>query len=73
VLNRKRTARLMRQESLRGHRPRRRRSLTKADEGAPPIPDLVGRQFDLELLDTVWCGDMTYIRTAWIPSIVATG
>lgn len=63
VLNRKRTARLMRQERLRGHRPRRRRSLTKADEQAPTIPDLVGRTFQPSLLDTVWCGDMTYIRT----------
>lgn len=63
VLNRKRTARLMRQERLQGHRPRRRRSLTKADEDAPAIPDLVGRHFQPELLDTVWCGDMTYIRT----------
>ena len=35
VLNHKRTARLMRQEHLRGHRPHRRRSLTEADEQAP--------------------------------------
>jgi putative transposase len=63
VLNRKRTARLMRQERLQGHRPHRRRSLTKPDEDAPPIPDLVGRRFQPERLDTVWCGDMTYIRT----------
>jgi putative transposase len=63
VINRKRTARLMRQERLQGHRPRRRRSLTKADEGAAPIPDLVGRHFQPELLDTVWAGDITSIRT----------
>ena len=63
VINPKRTARLMRQEGLRGHRPRRRRSLTKPDEQAPPIPDLVGRAFQPELLDTVWCGDITYVRT----------
>jgi putative transposase len=64
VLNRKRTARLMREEGLQGHRPRRRRSLTKPDEGAAPIPDLVGRAFQPELLDTVWAGDITYIRTS---------
>ncbi len=63
MVNRKRTARLMRQEGLRGHRPRRRRSLTKPDEQAPSIPDLVGRAFEPELFDTVWCGDMTYVRT----------
>ena len=63
VLNHKRTARLMRQEGLQGHRPRRRRSLTKADEDAPAIPDLVGRAFQPGLLDTIWAGDITYIRT----------
>ena len=63
VLNRKRTARLMRQERLKGHRPHRRRSLTEADEQAPAISDLVGRKFNPEQLDTVWCGDMIYIRT----------
>jgi putative transposase len=56
VLNHKRTARLMRDNGLVGHRPRRRRSLTKADEGAPAIPDLVGRAFQPELLDTMWWG-----------------
>lgn len=63
VVNRKRTARLMRQEGLQGHRPRRRRSLTKPDEAAPTIADLVGRAFQPALLDTVWAGDITYIPT----------
>jgi putative transposase len=63
TVNRKRTARLMRENRIKGHRPHRRRSLTKADEQAPAIPDLVGRQFQPELLDTVWAGDITYIRT----------
>jgi putative transposase len=63
VVNRKRTARLMRQQGLQGHRPRRRRSLTKPDRDAPPIADLVGRQFQPSLLDTVWCGDITYVPT----------
>jgi transposase InsO family protein len=37
-----------------------------ADQGGragPEIPDLVGRQFNPELLDIVWCGDITYVRT----------
>jgi putative transposase len=63
VVNRKRTARLMRQEGLQGHRPRRRRSLTEPDQDAPPIADLVGRQFQPQLLDSVWCGDITYVPT----------
>jgi putative transposase len=63
VINRKRTARLMRENQIRGHRPHRRRSLTRPDQDAAPIPDLVGRQFQPQLLDTVWAGDITYIRT----------
>lgn len=63
TVNRKRTARLMRQQGLVGHRPRRRRSLTRPDRDAPPIADLVGRQFQPALLDTIWCGDITYIPT----------
>lgn len=63
VVNHKRVARLMREHGVVGHRPRRRRSLTKADDGAPPIPDLVGRRFDVAELDTVWCGDITYVPT----------
>ena len=63
VVNHKRVERLMRVNGIVGHRPRRRRSLTKPDEGAAPIPDLVQRRFDVDELDTVWCGDITYIRT----------
>jgi putative transposase len=63
LLNHKRTAWLMRDNGFAGHRLRRHRSLTKADEGAPAIPDLVGRAFQPQLLETVWCGDITYIRT----------
>ena len=63
TVNRKRTARLMRQQGLEGHRPRRRRSLTKPDQQAPPIADLVGRAFQPQLLDTVWAGDITYVPT----------
>jgi putative transposase len=51
----------MREEGLQGHRPRRRRSLTKPDQDAPPIADLVGRAFQPSLLDTVWAGDITYV------------
>lgn len=63
TVNHKRVERLMRQEDLQGHRPRRRRSLTKADEAAPPLPDLLGRAFQPELPDVAWCGDITYIPT----------
>jgi putative transposase len=63
TVNRKRVARLMRDQGLHGHRPRRRRSLTKPDQAAPPIPDLVGRLFDPDQPDHTWCSDITYIPT----------
>lgn len=42
-VNHKRVERLMREHGIVGHRPKRRRSLTKQDNTAAPIPDLVGR------------------------------
>jgi transposase InsO family protein len=62
-VNHKRVERLMREHGLQGHRPRRRRSLTEADTQAPPLPDLVGRDFDPDGLDVLWVGDITYIPT----------
>ncbi len=63
IVNHKRTAKVMREHQIVGWRPRKRRSLTKADEGAPPLPDLVKRQFNPATLDHTWVGDMTYIPT----------
>jgi putative transposase len=63
AINHKRVQRLMRRHGLVGHRPRRRRSLTKPDQHTPPAPDLVGRLFDPERPDHTWCGDLTCIRT----------
>jgi transposase InsO family protein len=62
-VNRKRVERLMRRHGIVGHRPRRRRSLTKPDETAAPAPDLLGRLFDPDRPDVAWCGDITYIPT----------
>ena len=62
-VNRKRVERLMRRHGLVGHRPRRRRSLTRPDEVAAPIPDLVGRLFNPDRLDRTWVGDVTYVPT----------
>ena len=63
VINRKRVARLMAAHGLAGHRPRRRRSLTKPDTSVPPAPDLLGRRFDPVRPDVAWCGDITWIPT----------
>jgi putative transposase len=62
-VNRKRVERLMAVHGIVGHRPRRRRSLTKADQARPPAPDLLGRLFNPDRLDVAWCGDITYIPT----------
>jgi transposase InsO family protein len=63
TVNRKRVARLMTGHGLAGHRPRRRRSLTKPDTSVPPAPDLLGRQFNPVRPDVAWCGDITWIPT----------
>jgi putative transposase len=62
-VNHKRVERLMRSYGIVGHRPRRRRSLTRPDTTAAPAPDLLGRLFDPDRPDVAWCGDVTYIRT----------
>jgi putative transposase len=62
-VNHKRVERLMRAHGIIGHRPRRRRSLTKPDAAAAPAPDLLGRLFDPDQLDVAWCGDVTWIPT----------
>ena len=62
---RKRVARLMAAQGLVGVCPRRYRTTTIADPEADPIVDLVKRAFgpDTIELDTIWVGDITYIRT----------
>jgi len=62
---RKRVARIMRAKGLVGVSPRRYKTTTIADPAADPVVDLVKRAFgpDTIELDTLWCGDITYIRT----------
>jgi putative transposase len=61
-VNHKRVEQLMAAHGIVGHRPRRRRGLTKADT-TPPAPDLVGRLFNPDQPDVAWCGDLTFIPT----------
>lgn len=42
---------------------RKRRSLTRPDKAAAPIPDLVKRDFRAEAINQRWCGDLTEIPT----------
>jgi transposase InsO family protein len=62
-VNHKRVERLMAAHGIVGHRPRRRRGLTKPNTAEPPAPDLVGRLFDPDQLDRIWVSDLTYIPT----------
>jgi putative transposase len=63
MVNHKRVERLMASHGIVGHRPRRRRGLTKADTATPPAPDLVGRLFAPDQPDRIWVSDLTYIPT----------
>ena len=65
VCGRKRVARIMRTKGLVGVSPRRYKTTTIADPEADPIVDLVKRAFgpDSVELDSIYCGDITYIRT----------
>ena len=62
-VNHKRVERLMAAHGIVGHRPRRRRSLTKPNTAEPPAPDLVGRLFAPDQPDRIWVSDLTYIPT----------
>lgn len=54
----------MARQGLVGRSPKRkRRSLTRPDKAAAPIPDLVGRDFSTGPVDERWCGDLTEIPT----------
>jgi len=54
----------MARQGLVGRCPaRKRRSLTRPDKAAAPIPDLVRRDFNAERVDQRWCGDLTEIPT----------
>ena len=54
----------MARQGLIGRSPKRkRRSLTRPDKAAAPIPDLVGRDFTAEAINQKWCGDLTEIPT----------
>jgi transposase InsO family protein len=54
----------MARQGLQGRPPKpKRRSLTRPDNAAAPIPDLVRRDFHAEAINQKWCGDLTEIPT----------
>jgi len=62
--SRKRVARLMRKDGLRGCiRGRKRKHITRQDPLAVPAPDLVGRNFVAPAPNKLWTADITYVST----------
>jgi transposase InsO family protein len=54
----------MARQGLYGRTPKRkRRGLTRPDKAAAPIPDLVKRGYNTEMINMKWCGDLTEIPT----------
>jgi transposase InsO family protein len=62
TVNRKRVARLMHKHEIVGRHLRRKKRTTVADRLAPPVPDLVQRDFTAGALNEKWCGDITYVQ-----------
>jgi putative transposase len=62
--SRKRVARLMRKDGLRGcMRGRSRKQTTRQSPLAIPAPDLVERNFAAPALNRIWTADITYVST----------
>lgn len=64
-VGRKRVARLMRRERLRGVCRRGFRTTTRRDPASRAAPDLVRRDFTADGPDQLWVADITYVRT-WV-------
>jgi putative transposase len=62
-IGRKRVARLMRAEGLRGVSRRRFETTTVRDASARAAPDLVRRDFAAKAPDQLWVADITYVPT----------
>lgn len=53
----------MRRQGLVARPKKRHKGLTKADHSAPPVPDLLGRDFTAAAPNLKWCGDFSQIDT----------
>lgn len=70
-VGKKRVARLMQRDGLRGRRPRRFVRTTDSAHGAPIAPNTLARQFGVHTIpsqDRVWTSDITYVptREGWL-------
>ncbi|MGW1886139.1 DDE-type integrase/transposase/recombinase [Streptomyces sp. NPDC001970] len=59
-------ARLMRKHGIVGRHLRKKKRTTVPDRLAPPVADLVHRDFSAGALDEKWCGDITYVQVGAI-------
>lgn len=67
----KRVARLMQSDGLRGRRPRRFVPTTDSAHGDPVAPNTLARQFEVAAIpacDRIWASDLTYVptREGWL-------
>jgi len=63
-VNRKRVARVMRQERIRGYRRRRRVATTVPEPAHQRVPDLLRRDFTAAAINERYVGDITYLPLA---------
>ena len=61
--SRRRVARLMRSAGLQGKGKRKYKQTTDSEHALPVAENLVQRNFDVPQPNTVWAGDLTYLRT----------
>ena len=62
-VGRKRIARLMRREGIVGRKKKRFRKTTDSNHAHPIAPNHLNRNFHVELPDTAWVTDVTYVWT----------
>lgn len=62
-VSRKRVARVMREQGLRGRQRRRFVRTTDAQHAFPIATNVVNQAFDVAALNTVWAADITYVAT----------
>jgi putative transposase len=67
-VSRKRVARLMRAQGLRGRRRRRQPRTTDSQHPLPIAENVLNRAFDVATPNTVWAADITYLATreGWV-------
>ena len=71
-VNHERVGRIMDELGLEGESGRSRVRITIVDKGATATEDHVRHDFNTPAPVVVWCGDITYLNSAWIPAVVAT-